>query len=140
MRRCAAALPMVLALLGLMGALTIGGAYATRRHLGDVRRLDRGVADLRSEAERAALGVLSGLDSAALAGLPVGATQSASTADGNLAVTSAWVTRLSGAGIWIVVESKLSSNALLALRLGLFVERADDSLGPVVRRQWYHLP
>jgi len=117
MRR-AAALPMVLMLLGLVGALAVGGAFVVRRFLDDARSDIRAL-DLRPAAEQAIVAALAGLDSAAVASRAPGSTFGVAQQITSKAVTSAWITVLGPTSVWVTAEAKTTRKPLFHKRLGL---------------------
>lgn len=138
MRR-AAALPMVLMSLGLIGALAVGGAFVARRFVADARNDNRAL-DLRPAAEQAIVAALAGLDSAALASHAPGSTFASGGQVTPKSVTSAWITVLGPTSAWIVAEAKTSTKPLLRRRLGVIWRLAQRGSGEGAGFTWIELP
>ena len=135
----AAALPMVLMLLGLVGALAVGGAFAARRIVADARRDVRAL-ELRPAVEQAIVQALSSLDSAALASHTPGSTIASGELITPKAVTSWWITSLRPNAVWVVVEASTTTNPLLHNRLGVFAQYAAGGLPAWSTLTWLELP
>lgn len=138
MRR-AAALPMVLMSLGLVGALAAGGAFAARRIVADARS-DVRTLELRPAMEQAIVAVLSSLDSAALASQPPGSTIASGVQITPQVVTSWWLTLLSPGVVWVVSEAMTTTKPLLHSRLGVVARYAVGAASAWSNLTWLELP
>ena len=128
---------MVLMSLGLVGALAVGGAFASRRFVDDARTSNRSL-ELRPAAERAIVLALAGVDSTLLALAP------GSSIDGTVevtqsVVTATWITVLGGGAVWVVAEARTTRKPLLRNRLAIVCQRrAGDT--PGWAGAWFELP
>ena len=130
-----AALPMALFALCLIGALTVGGAFVTRRFVDDARVDDR-AQDLTVNAERAlAEAVGSGLPPMAL-----GATEAGAETVTDEVRIRLWRTRISDRLVWVVAEASRTRKPLLRKRIAVLLQI--DTLGVVPTPQvaWFDLP
>jgi len=135
----AAALPMVLMLLGLVGALAVGGAFAARRIVADARRDVRAL-ELRPAVEQAIVQALSSLDSAALALHPPGSTIATGELLTPQSVTSWWITVLRPSTVWIVAEASTTAKPVLHNRLGVLARYAAGGQPAWSTFTWLELP
>jgi hypothetical protein len=134
----AAALPMVLMSLGLIGALAVGGAFASRRAVADARTDNRTLA-LRPAAEHGLVTALAGIDSAILESTP-GSTFSGPQIVTAQTVTSTWISVVSGRSAWVVSEAVSTSKPLLQNRLAILCTRVSGTQSGCSAAVWFELP
>jgi hypothetical protein len=137
-----AALPMVLLSLGLVAALSVGGAFVTRRYAADGRLRERS-ADLEPALEQALVSAAIQSDTAALRAMPMGgSSQSRGPELPNSPglVTAVWVTRLTQSTFMFVAEGTSMSKPLWRKRLGIYVVLDTAGLMPLSGRPWVQLP
>jgi hypothetical protein len=138
MRR-AAALPMVLFSLGLVGALTVGGAFVSRRFVADARNDNRAL-DLGPAAEQAIVAALTSIDSGVLASHALGSTTAVAWQVTPKSVTNAWFTVLGPESVWVVAEATTTSKPLLHKRLGVIGRLVKADSGRWHNVTWFELP
>ena len=133
--KAGAALPMALLALCLIGALTVGGAYVTRRALDDARVDDRAL-DLSLNAEQAlAEAVAAGLPDPALGASVAGAESG--TAEVRVRI---WTTRINGGLLWVVVEATRRRKPLLHKRIAVTLRADTLGVRPTPQVNWFDLP
>lgn len=136
-----AALPMVVLSLGLVAALSVGGAFVTRQFESNTRLADE-AARLEPAAEGALALAASQLDTAAFA-IPVGRSVALPEADAGTTghpVTFAWITRLSDSVFALTSEASLQRKTLLRKRLRLYVTADSAGFRPLAQGAWTRLP
>ena len=134
-----AALPMVLMSLGLVGALTVGGAFVARRFVADARNGRRAL-ELGPAAEQAMVGALGSIDWATLASHPPGSSIPASRQVTPTAVISTWATVLGPESVWVVAEVHTTSKPMLYKRLGVVGQFIQGESGRWQNLTWFELP
>lgn len=141
MRR-GAALPMVLLSLGLVAALSIGGSFVTRRFAADAA-LGQQSADIEPVIEQVLVSSAARLDTAFLAGLPIGGSSSLAPpveAVRSGMVARAWITRLSATTYVLVCEAESVPKPLFYKRLGVYVRVDSTGVRLLPYRPWSQLP
>jgi len=140
--RPGAALPMVLLSLGLVAALSVGGAFVTRRMATDASLTQRSL-ELAPMVEEGIVRAAAGMDTATLWAIPIGHTAELVTGSGGTpgsAATEVWISRLGDRDFQLVGEASTSAKPLLHIRLGLFVRLDSTGLRPAPSRPWSRLP
>ena len=138
--RGGAALPMVLLSIGLVAALSVAGAFVTRRYATDGRLLQQS-ADLEPALEGVLVAAVAGADTALLLAMPVGSSMAmGGPAPTHGLVTQLWVNRLTVKTFLLVSEGQSTRKPLWHKRLS--VTMILDSAGPrpVEIRPWGLLP
>ena len=137
--RRGAALPMMIFVLAMTGALAVSGAFVSRQLAGNVRAMERGAA-LEPLAEAALVTAVSAWDSVSRGVQPIGESQLLSaTAAGDMRV-DLWVTRLSARTFWLVANTRSLTRPPFARRLGVVVEVTNATPTLVSERAWGELP
>lgn len=136
--RSAAALPAVLLCLACVGALTVGGAYVTRRAASNAR-LEAQLADLDAEPELGLIESLTTWDSLARADQLAGTTERLTVVT-TPSKTGVWVTRLSNMDYWLVAERCRQEVPAICRRVGVIVRSISDSVAIIYGRGWSELP
>ena len=141
MRR-GAALPMVLLSIGLVAALTVGGAFVTRRYATDGKLLQQSTY-LEPALEEALVVAAAAADTARLFAMPLGSSQALggnqSTGPAGL-VTQVWVNRLTGKTFLFVSEGQATHKPLWHKRLSVAMTMDSTGLHALATRPWGLLP
>ena len=137
-----AALPMVLLSLGLVAALSVGGAFVARRYAAD-GRLQIASSAVEPAVEQALVMTASQADTAVLRGLPPGTSKVLAMPGAPISaglITRVWVTRLASTTYIFVGEVETTSNPMWRKRLGLLARLDSMGLRPLQGRPWSQLP
>ena len=133
------ALPIMLFLLALTGALAISGVFVARQLLASVRASERS-AQVEPAAEGALVSAIAQWDTLQRPLQPIGVTEIIGDGAGGGENTSLWVTRLSGRVYWLVAESRSATRPLLRQRIGVLVRVTGAIASPAPTRPWTLLP
>lgn len=136
-----AALPMVLLSIGLVAALSVGGAFVTRRYATDGRLLLQS-AGLEPAIEGALVSAVSHADTSVLKSMVIGASMPEDGAEAGPTglITSVWVTRLTATEFLFVCEGSSTHKPLWHKRLSLATVMDSAGLEPLGGRPWSQLP
>lgn len=130
------ALPVVLFLLGIGGALSAGGSFVARQQANGHRAIARSAA-VDGLAEEWAARTIAEWDST-VAGT-VGVVQSLAGVRTEVGGVQRWTGRTDSSVYWIVVEVVSTTKPLLRRRLGAIVIRSGNGLLPVPGWGWVEL-
>jgi hypothetical protein len=130
------ALPVVLFLLGIGGALSAGGAFVARQGAATHRAIARS-AGVDGLAEEWAARTVAGWDSSTAS--PVGSVAALPEVTAGEAVVRRWLVRSDSSVYWVVVEVSVFSKPLLRRRLGATVVQAGNGLLPAAGWGWVDL-
>jgi len=134
MSRGGAALPAVLFVIAMAGALVVGGAFVARSAVGSVR-LRQSAGDADAGAERTLMDLIATWDSTARRAQPLGGT--AHLAESGVSVK---VTRLGPEIFLCLAEFQTSERPRLTRRLAVLVWADATGAAPLVQRGWNLLP
>ena len=131
------ALPVVLFLIGIGGALSAGGAFVARQYAATHMALARSaVAD--GLAEEWAARTVAGWDSSVV--LPIGTGEALPDVTIERKTVRRWMNRTDSLVYWVVVEVESADKPLLRRRLGATVIRSGNRLLPPSAWGWIELP
>ena len=131
------ALPVVLFMIGLGGALAAGGAFVARRQVIDQRTMS-GAGSVDGLAEEWAARTIAEWDTSS--NVPVGGSVNLSDVVTSAGTVSRWVTRTNSSVYWIVVEVTRASKPFLRRRLGAVTVAGKNGLLLAPGWAWSDLP